>query len=1123
MGPLSAKQHREYLKLDSQQQRESIKMQQDERRKQQLHEIKLQEAAAKANQGIGHKEQMQQVKLKEAGSPLSKPPKMNRQKLGLPSTNPMAGTEMFKQGQHKLSQGTDTVPAMLTPGEAVIPEPAAQNPENKAIIKRMVDEGRQANALRDGAVDVRYSDAPGQAKYHADGTTQVTPSPADLYKLPSDRKPKELTLNNILSNIKDEVLKGISPAAFQGRAVDLGYKMYKNATNTQPMEDLLEQAKAFSRGSIIGGAEPNSMKKYSNGTTQVVPSLAYEHPDVPGSAFMDGTTKVFSRGSSDQANYNNGTYGVVPQQVQQGVGYADGTTEVDDSLGWISNYKTPAVVVPPAPVVVPVAEVPATTATPVYRNTKEIPAVPGVTDSFQQWKNATMGVESNYGNHPKTWEKNNAGAMGLYGLTENTFNSMQKQGMIPKEWKHTDQTQNTQASEVLANDTWKRAGGDPAKASAIWYSGPKAVDAKTGQIKSFKDPKNPEFPDTLKYVDNVKGILSRSEVAPLAATQPTGRELLIAKQDLATSTNKEVRRKAEETLAKANQPIPTLADNRNTIKSEPVAYPTTPVINELERSKELANDTTLSARDRAFFAEEVKRIEGNAFKKVGASEPKNVAQQLTGSPVIGDKLIPPPKEVTPEVVPEVTPTEVPKDEAPSLIQTQPEEANKAIATWSQEKANIIKQFADTAPTVSEKPKEQQSWLAKQIESVFSDTGLFSPSELARFAIVAAGGMLTGGSTGGSLRYAGLDALKSGDARRAQQAEYKKAVGIKTEAAAAQRSKDINKYYDDEINAAEKSGQIKPEYARELRKAVLSGNLSTVESALGDTQNRFSTPTYAAGLPADAKPVSIKQPGHTTKVSAFLSPTSNEYIIFNTDSKGNNVIKRVPTSQYEQVGPTEGTADQARQVFIDKQISQELFGRDPKTNKPLPGSLQMSKQTVVAQLDEWAKEQRRLNLPDDYSYFASTINNALSTAAKSGELKPHVGKLLSMATINTASLTDNDKYIGKDNKAVPSSYIGDAVNSINSYSKSVIDNDKKLTPEQKKDPQTVLRQSRDMMDKAAVKFEAGKKLSPEELADQAVKTGAVKRNDAQYNKIKEAPNSWWSYINYQMAIDKPKKE
>jgi len=242
MAPLSGKQHREYLKFQNKEAREASKMGLDEMRKQQLHQIKLQEAAAKANQGLGHRQQVNNAKLKDMGVPLPKGASINKQKLGIPSTNPMAGTEMFKQGQHRLSQspifkaqGTDTVPAMLTPGEAVIPEPAAQNPKNKKAIKRMVQEGRKANKLRDGAVNVVNSDAPAQARYHAQGTQMV------------------------------------------------------------------------------------------------VPSLAYEHPDVPGSSFMNGTMSVpdFKRGSSAQANYANGTYGVVPQQVQSAVGYQEGTLDAD--------------------------------------------------------------------------------------------------------------------------------------------------------------------------------------------------------------------------------------------------------------------------------------------------------------------------------------------------------------------------------------------------------------------------------------------------------------------------------------------------------------------------------------------------------------------------------------------------------------------------------------------------------------------------------------------------------------------------------------------------------------------------------------------------------------------------
>jgi hypothetical protein len=96
----------------------------------------------------------------------------------------------------------------------------------------MVQEGRKANRLRDGAVNVVNSDAPAQARYHADGTSGV-------------------------------------------------------------------------------------------------PSLAYRHPDVPGSSFNDGTERVFSRGSADMQHYNNGTYGVVPQQVQSAVGYQYGTVDAD--------------------------------------------------------------------------------------------------------------------------------------------------------------------------------------------------------------------------------------------------------------------------------------------------------------------------------------------------------------------------------------------------------------------------------------------------------------------------------------------------------------------------------------------------------------------------------------------------------------------------------------------------------------------------------------------------------------------------------------------------------------------------------------------------------------------------
>ena len=164
-------------------------------RKEQLHKLKLQEAAAKASQGIAHKEQNQAVKLAEG---TAKVPRINRQKLGLPSMNPLANTEVLGPGQKRLPgmvpSGTDTVPAMLTPGEAVIPAPAAQDPKNKKAIKRMVNEGRKANkenkgvlGFEDGTTVVpslayAHYDEPGSSfidgstdvQYYENGSTNVS-------------------------------------------------------------------------------------------------------------------------------------------------------------------------------------------------------------------------------------------------------------------------------------------------------------------------------------------------------------------------------------------------------------------------------------------------------------------------------------------------------------------------------------------------------------------------------------------------------------------------------------------------------------------------------------------------------------------------------------------------------------------------------------------------------------------------------------------------------------------------------------------------------------------------------------------------------------------------------------
>jgi len=375
MGPLSAKQHREYLKFSAQEARASDKMEREEARKQQLHEIKLVEAAGKAGQTLGHKEDIHKYKMGTLGAPLK-----------IKTPNPLAGAEIFKRGQHMLpyqvedaakarkaaKENTDTVPAMLTPGEAVIPQPAAQNPKNKPIIKRMVQEGRKANRrgyadgtldvnidtdgienvarelaqqyLRDGSVNIVNSDViPSrvqQAAGYMDGSSKVSVNASG-----SKQKSKDRDSSNESSNYFGRIGYNSSPLSvgisgggykysgsnsensFKGgksgiTGLDATYNVDKNTSYAIELKRALDQNDAqkeqankqvefkYRKEFNDGTSAVPQLMNYNEGTIQVpVPSLAYEHSDVPGSSFKDGTEEVpnFSRGSSASYHYQGGT------------------------------------------------------------------------------------------------------------------------------------------------------------------------------------------------------------------------------------------------------------------------------------------------------------------------------------------------------------------------------------------------------------------------------------------------------------------------------------------------------------------------------------------------------------------------------------------------------------------------------------------------------------------------------------------------------------------------------------------------------------------------------------------------------------------------------------------------
>jgi hypothetical protein len=169
MGPLSGKQQREYISLNAKLNREDQQAAAEEARKEELHKIKLAEAKAKANQTINQKHDTHAAKMQEIGGPLSaKPVVASAVNLSQP-TNPEAGAG-------------DTVPAMLTPGEAVIPAPVAQDPQYKPAIEHMVSEGRYRNGT--GAVPQQVQSAAG----YEDGTTSVADKIREFFKSKPDTK-----------------------------------------------------------------------------------------------------------------------------------------------------------------------------------------------------------------------------------------------------------------------------------------------------------------------------------------------------------------------------------------------------------------------------------------------------------------------------------------------------------------------------------------------------------------------------------------------------------------------------------------------------------------------------------------------------------------------------------------------------------------------------------------------------------------------------------------------------------------------------------------------------------------------------------------------------------------------
>jgi len=107
---------------------------------------------------------------------------------------------------------SDTVPAMLTPGEAVIPAPAAQNPANKPAIEAMINEGRVKNNIFDAAESIETNEIPPIQ----DLQNQIVEKTNEITIRENEEFPEEISYKHLVPGLTDNYVTPLQFLMFKG-------------------------------------------------------------------------------------------------------------------------------------------------------------------------------------------------------------------------------------------------------------------------------------------------------------------------------------------------------------------------------------------------------------------------------------------------------------------------------------------------------------------------------------------------------------------------------------------------------------------------------------------------------------------------------------------------------------------------------------------------------------------------------------------------------------------------------------------------------------------------------------------------------------------------------------------
>jgi hypothetical protein len=407
-------------------------------------------------------------------------------------------------------------------------------------------------------------------------------------------------------------------------------------------------------------------------------------------------------------------------------------------------------------------------------------------------------------------------------------------------------------------------------------------------------------------------------------------------------------------------------------------------------------------------------------------------------------------------------------------------------------------LAEAAKKSASLPGAEKPGFWQGIFSGFKD--MFTPKEIARLGLVFAGGVLSGGSVGGSMRFAAKDTLHAVDAR--QNAEAQMAVEKSKEASAerkatkVEQSKSVHDYFDKAVEHDFKRGALDEGNYKTARRLLTAGRLGELETFLdrGDT----GTMEFRYGIPADSKPVALAKQGYTGTYQGHIDPSdSSHHIILEKQPNGSVRTIRTKDDTQNIWGPVSGTNDiDDRVKSATAEINDVFFSgnKDAGIKPAFPG---MDRRQVASQIRDWSLHRAKLGLPNDPAPYSSIMNVMLGVAAKSGDPVPHVGRLLDMADLNAASVIDTDKVTlrGEKQKSIPSGEMGKLVDDV----KKPFEKGGKLGSFET--PQIFM----DNLAKNYEKVRDKKGFGVDSLLQ------GVDTKSPYYAKIKTAPNDWWAYV------------